>query len=98
MDLLLIFGLFAYLSNRNKSRGTIIGSQDTSTVAFLYQLPGDSYTTTRLAASSGGDDPQEIGIFDTPDKAKSIAQSRGWSIAHGGQVIQLPSKPGTSTG
>jgi hypothetical protein len=91
--LFLLGGLYLLSQNKRKQGGAVNGSQDTSKVAFLYQLPGDSYTTTRMAVSTGGDEPTEVGIFDTPDKAKAIAQGQGWTVAHGGQVLQLRTKP-----
>jgi len=62
--------------------------------AFLYQLPQDGYTTTRLAVSMGGDDPKEVGIFSSPDAAIRIATGNGWTVQHGGQVLALAHKPG----
>ena len=90
MNPLWLLGLLAYSAKRKREQA-VVGSSDTT--AFLYQLPSDGYTTTRLAVSSGGDEPQEMGIFDTPEKAKSIAESNGWKVAHGGQVLQLRDKP-----
>jgi|HubBroStandDraft_5_1064220.scaffolds.fasta_scaffold00702_6 hypothetical protein len=93
MDPVLI-GLLAlaWNSSRKKQRETVNGSD--SATAFLYQLPQDGYTTTRMAVSTGGDDPRDMGIFDSPAKAMAIAQSNGWTVAHGGQVLQLQTKPG----
>jgi hypothetical protein len=88
-------GNFAYSSGPGhplQDTGVKINGNDYA--AFLYQLPEDSFTTTRLAVSSGGDDPREVGIFGTPDKAIAVAQSNGWTIAHSGQVLQLKTKPG----
>lgn len=93
MDPVLIaLGLMMLKSSRDKQRERVNGSD--SATAFLYQLPGDTYTTTRMAVSSGGDDPQDMGIFGSPDKAMAIAKSNGWNVAHGGQVLQLQTKPG----
>jgi hypothetical protein len=88
--LLLLAGL-AYLSRKKRQKRSVAGTSQT--VAFLYQLPNDGYTTTRVAISSGGDEPSEMGIFSTPEKAKSVVQSNGWTIAHDGQVIQLQTRP-----
>jgi hypothetical protein len=91
MHPLLILGALALSALKRRKSHTVGDSGD---YAFLYQLPVDSYTTTRLAFSSGGDDPKEIGIFDSPEKAKAVAQANGWAIAYGGQVLQLANKPG----
>lgn len=84
-----------WLLNRNK-HATHVNGGDAPT-AFLYQLPEDMFSTTRLAVSRGGDDPQEMGIFGTPDAAIKVAQSMGATISHGGQVLALKSKPGAGS-
>jgi hypothetical protein len=90
-----LLGLLAFALTRKRS-GAVNGSSSNQSppTAFLYQLPSDSFTTTRLAVSAGGDDPKEVGIFGSPDKAVAVAQSNGWTIAHGGQILQLQNKPG----
>jgi hypothetical protein len=96
MDPLLLLAGFAYLVSRKKSQGGTPGHVNggDAPVAFLYQLPDDGFTTTRMAVSSGGDDPKEMGVFGTPDAAIRVATSNGWTIAHGGQVLALKNKPG----
>lgn len=94
---LLALGAY-YLLTRNKGQqrpGHVNGGD--APVAFLYQLPQDGFTTTRLAVSRGGDDPSEMGIFSSPDAAIKVAQGMGATIAHGGQVLALAHKPGTDS-
>lgn len=89
MNPLWILGALAYSAKRK--RDAVDGTGDTT--AFLYQLPDDNYSTTRVAISSDGDDPKEVGIFASPEKALDIAAANGWNVAYGGQVLQLRAKP-----
>lgn len=89
MNPLFLLGALAISAKRR--RDAMVG--ESGTTAFLYQLPEDSYTTTRMAVSSGGDDPREVGIFQDPEKAMSVAAANGWTVAYSGQVLQLRVKP-----
>ncbi len=64
-------------------------------VAYLYQLPQDIFTTTRMAVGNEGKTPEEMGIFGSPDAAIRLANSRGWKLAWDG-VRQLSNRPGES--
>jgi hypothetical protein len=91
----ILIGLAALMwsaHKKNKARHSVNGSDGVT--AILYQLPSDSFTTTRMAISSGGDDPQEMGIFQTPDEARAVAMRNGWNLAHGGEVLSRNTKPG----
>lgn len=90
-------GTFAFSTPGHPLQDTGVRINGADTTAFLYQLPGDGYTTTRVAVSSGGNDPTEMGIFATPDAAIRIIQSNGWTVAHGGAVLQLKTKPGVDS-
>jgi hypothetical protein len=63
------------------------------TVAYLYQLPQDSFSTTRMAIGPKGSAPTFMGLFGTPDAATKLATSKGWQLAWSG-VRQLTSDPG----
>lgn len=62
--------------------------------AYLYQLPDDSFATTRMAFGTAGATPAEMGVFGSPDKAVQLAQQKGWVLAWQG-VKQLATRPGT---
>lgn len=62
--------------------------------AYLYQLPDDSFSTTRMAFGPQGAVPQEMGIFDSPGAAAKVAGQNGWKMAWNG-VRQLSTRPGT---
>lgn len=61
--------------------------------AYLYQLPADSFTTTRMAFGRQGDTPTEMGVFGSPDAAVKLARDKGWTLAWSG-VKQLSARPG----
>lgn len=61
--------------------------------AYLYQLPDDGFTTTRMAFGEFGKEPEEMGIFQDPEHAKRVAISKGWHLAWDG-VRQLQARPG----
>ena len=65
------------------------------TIAYLYQLPQDSFSTTRMAIGPKGSAPTFMGLFGTPDAATRLATSKGWALAWSG-VRQLASDPGAS--
>jgi len=65
------------------------------TLAYLYQLPQDAFTTTRMATGPKGSTPSEMGVFGTPDAAIRLATSKGWQLAWNG-VRQLNTRPGAS--
>ena len=78
-------------------RREFLGVNGSGSIAFLYQLPQDSYSTTRMAVSSDGNEPQEMGIFQNPDEAKTVAKMNGWTLAHGGEVLSRTTKPGVDS-
>jgi len=68
-------------------------------VAYLYQLPGDSYETVRVAVGQqpeGAIDqterPVEMGIFSNATNALQLVTSKGWALAWPG-VRQLEVRP-----
>jgi hypothetical protein len=97
----ILIGLAALMwsaHKKNKARHSVNGSDRSDGVtAILYQLPSDSFTTTRMAIWSGGDDPREMGIFQTPDEAKAVAMRNGWNLAYGGEVLSRKTRPGADS-
>ena len=65
------------------------------TIAYLYQLPQDSFTTTRMAVGPKGSAPTFMGLFGTPDAAAKLAASKGWTLAWSG-IRQLTDTPGAA--
>lgn len=61
--------------------------------AYLYQLPEDAFTTTRMSFGEHGQTPQEMGIFQSPESARKVASQKGWLLAWDG-VKQLQTRPG----
>lgn len=69
-------------------------------VAYLYQLPGDSYETVRVAvgqqpegAIDATERPTEMGIFSSEAEAlRLLVQPKGWALAWPG-VRQLEARP-----
>jgi hypothetical protein len=69
------------------------GKKDAPPVfAYLYQLPDDAFATTRMAFGETESGAQEMGIFDSPDAARKVAESKGWRMAWDG-VRQLKARP-----
>ena len=62
--------------------------------AYLYQLPQDSFSTTRMAFGPAGATPVEMGVFGTPQAAAALAATKGWRLAWDG-VRQLQARPGS---
>lgn len=71
----------------------------TPLVAYLYQLPEDSYETVRVAVGKGADDtaeetpPREVGIFASEAEAlRLLVHPGGMALAWPG-VRQLQARP-----
>jgi hypothetical protein len=91
-----LFGAAYVVGRRRKPRDDLRAPEKVQTpqvYAYLYQLPDDGFTTTRMASGESGKEPREMGVFGTPDAARRVAASKGWALAWDG-VRQLQSRPG----
>ena len=94
--MLLLFGLAYVMGRRRDSTRPLANSltpPPPKVFAYLYQLPEDGFTTTRMAFGEHGKAPEEMGIFQSPDAAQKLALEKGWILAWQG-VKQLNARPG----